>query len=513
MAADCHPPDETAEPGGKSPLLAFPPRPLTMKRIAIIGGGISGLSAAFRLQQQKEQGVPLEYALLESSSRLGGVLQTERFEDCILEAGPDSFLSEKKEAADLCRELGLADQLIASNDGARKTYILVKNRLVAMPDGLMFMVPTKVFPTMASPLFSAGTKLRMAREWFYAKQAKGPDESIASLLERHYGREVVDRLADPLLSGVYGSPASELSVRAVLPRFARMEEEHGSLGRGMLAAGKVRQEKTPQSTRSLFTSLAGGMQQMVDALVQRLAKSALRTGNPVESVQRADDGWWLASGGRAERFDAVILATPARQAAALLLPTSQAFSAELAQFRSTSSVIVNLVYDQIVRTQLPPGFGFLVPRSEGRRVLAVTFVHNKFKGRVPSHRALLRCFLGGAGNDAILDLPDDEMIRLVRDELRLTLGISADPLFTRVYRWKSAMAQYGVGHLDRLGRIAILRENLPGLALAGNTYGGIGIPDCVRSGNIAAAESLHALGFSQPASQLPPAGQTSPVPA
>jgi oxygen-dependent protoporphyrinogen oxidase len=480
-----------------------------MKRIAIIGGGISGLSAAFRLQQKKEEGAPLEYALFEATSRLGGVLRTERVEDCLIEAGPDSFLSEKREAGDLCRELGLGDQLIGSNDGARKTYILVKNRLVPIPDGLIFMVPTKIFPTVVSPLFSARTKLRMAREWFYPKQATGRDESIASLVERHYGREVVDRLADPLLSGVYGSPASELSVRAVLPRFALMEEKHGSLGRGMLAARKISQEKRPNSTPSLFTSLAGGMQQMVDALVRRLAKSALRTENSVDSVQRDDEGWLLAAGGRSERFDAVIMATPARNAAKLLLATSRAVSAELAGIHSTSSVIVNLVYDQPVRSQLPPGFGFLAPHSEGRRVLAVTFVHNKFDGRVPSHRALLRCFLGGARNHAILELPDHKMIELVRDELRLTLGISADPAFARVHKWKSVMAQYGVGHLERVTRIAILRENLPGLALAGNAYGGIGIPDCVRSGNDAAVESLRALGFGQAASRLSPAARTS----
>src|SRR5216684_7413665 len=209
-----------------------------MKRIAIIGGGISGLSAAFALEEQRRSGAPLEYVLFESTPRLGGVLVTDRVDGCLVEAGPDSFLTEKPWAADLCRQVGLGDQLIGSNDAARKTYILVKGRLVAIPDGLMFMVPTKLLPTAFSPLFSLGTKLRMAREWFHPPRTADQDETVASLVERHYGAEMVERLADPLLSGVYGGEASQLSVRAVLPRFTEMEASHGSLGRAMLAARK-----------------------------------------------------------------------------------------------------------------------------------------------------------------------------------------------------------------------------------------------------------------------------------
>src|SRR5712692_6494222 len=244
-----------------------------MKRIAIIGGGISGLSAAFAFEEQRCSGTQLEYVLFESTSRLGGVLVTERVDGCLVEAGPDSFLTEKPWAADLCRQVGLGDQLIGSNDAARKTYILVKGRLVAIPDGLMFMVPTKLLPTAFSPLFSLGTKLRMAREWFHPPRTADQDETVAALIERHYGAEMVDRLADPLLSGVYGGEASDLSVRAVLPRFAEMEAKYGSLGRGMLAARKM----APNGpSRPLFTSLKDGMQQLVDAILARLPESSLR---------------------------------------------------------------------------------------------------------------------------------------------------------------------------------------------------------------------------------------------
>src|SRR5579863_108128 len=209
-----------------------------MTRIAIIGGGISGLAAAYELEEKRRTGLEVEYVLFESSNRLGGVLRTERVDGCLVEAGPDSFVTEKPWAADLCRALGLGEELIGSNDADRKTYILTRGRLVEMPDGLMFMVPTKILPTGLSPLFSLKTKLRMARELFHPPRAVERDESVASFVERHYGSEMVDRLADPLLSGVYGGEAANLSVRAVLPRFAEMEKTHGSLGRGILAARK-----------------------------------------------------------------------------------------------------------------------------------------------------------------------------------------------------------------------------------------------------------------------------------
>src|SRR5579863_9214949 len=256
-----------------------------MKRIAIIGGGISGLSAAFTLEKQRRAGASLEYVVYESTPRLGGVLVTERVDGCLVEAGPDSFLTEKPWASDLCRELGLSDELIGSNDADRKTYIVAKGRLALIPDGLMFMVPTKIMPTVMSPLFSVRTKLRMAGEWFHPPRRADADETVAAFVERHYGPEMVDRLADPLLSGVYGGEASQLSVRAVLPRFAEMEASHGSLGRAMLAARKRMPQSSKAPPRPLFTSLKDGMQQLVDAVLSRLPSSALRTNTPVQAIQ------------------------------------------------------------------------------------------------------------------------------------------------------------------------------------------------------------------------------------
>jgi oxygen-dependent protoporphyrinogen oxidase len=468
-----------------------------MTRIGIIGGGISGLAAAFELEEQRSAGADLDYVLYESSPRLGGVLRTEHIDGCLVEAGPDSFITEKPWATDLCRALGLGAQLIGSNDAVRKTYILTKGRLVEMPDGLMFMVPTKILPTGLSPLFSWKTKLRMTQELLLPPRAVADDkndhdESVAAFVERHYGSEMVDRLADPLLSGIYGGEAASLSVRAVLPRFAEMERTHGSLGRAMLAARKNGRNKMSAGPSKpappLFTSLKNGMQHLAETVVSRLSPTALLTNAPVQAIQREAESWVVSAGLQSDQFDSVVVALPAPAAAQVLRIVSPELAAELAAIQYSSSITVGLGYDRQVRQSLPPGFGFLVPRSEGKKLLAATFVHNKFPHRAPEDRALLRCFFAGRNAEDVWQLGDEQIIGIVRNELQQILGLRAEPLFARVYKWKSAMAQYGVGHLDRLDRIELLRQQLPGLALAGNAYRGIGVPDCIRSGRDAATQ-------------------------
>lgn len=476
-----------------------------MKRIAIIGGGTSGLSAAITLERARAAGAELEYAVFEAAPRLGGVLITERVDDCLVEAGPDSFLTEKSWGLDFVRSLGLGDQLIGSNDPDRITYILVKGRLVPIPDGLMFMVPTKIAPIIATPLFSWGAKLRFAREYFQKPNARGGerDETVAELVERHFGPEMVDRLADPLLAGVYGGAAADLSAAAVLPRFVEMEKRYGSLSRGMLQARKQRAAAgagapNPGSAPPLFTSLKGGMQQLVDAIVPQLAAGAARTGNKVVAIGRQDEKWMVApEQGSMEEFDSVIMALPANQAGLLLERISAPLAEELQQVPYSSSMVVVCGYDQRDLAAVPPGFGFLVPRSEGRRILACTFVHVKFPHRAPPGRGLVRCFIGGWGNETVLDMPDDEVFAAVAKDLRDIVGITAAPRFARVYRWRGAMAQYVRGHLARVRRIDELRRGIPGLELAGNAYRGIGVPDCIASGITAASDLLVQFGFAK----------------
>ena len=310
-----------------------------MKRIAIIGGGISGLSAAFYLEKARAAGADLEYTLFESGQRLGGSMYSDRVEGCLVEAGPDSFLTEKPWALALCKELGIADQLIGSNDAQRKTYIVVKGRLVVMPDGLMFMVPTQLVPTALSSLFSWSTKLRMARELLHPPRPMQTDETVAQLVERHFGAEVVDRLADPLLSGVYGGDAGKLSARAVLPRFVEMEEKYGSLSRAMLAAHKKMMAMRKEPPRPLFTSLQDGMQQMVDAIAARLDPESIRLRTHVLRVYPEDSSWRVAVEMNGdERFDAVLIATPANVAGTLLDGVDRGLARNLLDITYSSSV-------------------------------------------------------------------------------------------------------------------------------------------------------------------------------
>ncbi|MBV9340625.1 MAG: protoporphyrinogen oxidase [Acidobacteria bacterium] len=462
-----------------------------MRRIAIVGGGISGLSAAFELERQRREGAPVEYVLFESSSRFGGVIKTERVDDCIVEAGADSFLTEKPWAADLCRELGLEDQFIGSKDHQKTSFILVNGRLRPIPDGLVFMIPTKLRAVFFSPLFSWRTKLKILREWFDPPPAAGADATVADFIERHYGPEMVERVADPLLAGIYGASARELSVAAVLPRLVDMAGKYGSLGRAMAAM----RASIAGNQRPLFTSLRQGMEQMVDRLLAQIPAGACRRpGTRVEAVGRESLKWQVRNAGRTEEFDAVIVATPA-PGAAELLKTIAPLAGELCTIGYSSSMMAVLGWEEAVRRVIPGGFGFLVPRGEKLRIRAVTFVHNKFPERAPPDRALIRCFLGGSGDEAILDSSEDEIRTLICRELEQMLGIAQKPLFLRIYRWKKVMARYGLGHRARIERINHHLRSLPGLALAGNAYDGIGVPDCVRSGSGAAKKVLAELAL------------------
>jgi oxygen-dependent protoporphyrinogen oxidase len=470
-------------------------------RIAIIGGGIAGLAAAYELEKARGSGAAVEYTLIEERPRLGGSLASEIVGGAVLERGPDSFLTEKPAAAELCRELGLGDELIPSNDAARKTYILTHNRLVALPDGLMFLVPTKLVPTAMTRLFSVRTKMRMAMELLHPPRPSDGDESVAALVERHFGQEAVDRLADPLLSGIYGGDATQLSAQTVLPRLVAMETKYGSLTRGMLAAHRKMRamaKTTPNGTNrsgAIFTALRGGMSQLVGAIVARLDGRRIRSSTPVSGIEKTANGWSVQASGATETFDALIVATQAWVAGKLLAPVDEALGSELGGIPYSSSITVNLIYDEGKLGTLPEGFGFLVPAVEGRDVLACTFAHRKFLGRTPQGKAVFRAFLGGMKRTDLLAESDEALVAVVRREMSeilgvKTIGAEVEPEFAQVTRWRRAMAQYAVGHKERMQRINARLAALPGLRLVGNAYDGIGVPDCIRLGRNAAKELL-----------------------
>jgi protoporphyrinogen/coproporphyrinogen III oxidase len=477
--------------------------PLSLRRIAVLGGGISGLTAAYTLAQARRAGAPVEEFLIEASERLGGVIQTERVEGFVVEGGPDSFISEKPEAAALCRELGLGDLLIGSNDAERKTYILHRGHLVPLPDGLMLLVPTRFWPLMNSPLLSFGSKVGIIGEWFaQPRKAGDTDESVASFVRRHFGDAMLENIVEPLLAGVYGGDSGSLSVASVLPRFVEMERKYGSLVRGALETKWNRDKvskgsKSPAKpkTPSLFMTMKNGLGELIKSLGDRLEPSCLHLGQRVIGIERVTPDWRspyriCCEGNVSYEADAIVLALPAHECAKLLPTLSPALAEALGAIPYSTAATLTLGFDARAVKSLPPGFGFLVPKKEGRKLVACTFVHKKFPYRVPEGKAMLRCFLGGARDPEVLQHSDEEILKSVWRELCSILILHDEPLFWQVSRWPSAMAQYTVGHQKRVERIRNQIEKFPRIYLAGNAYSGIGLSDCIRTGRNAAKQAL-----------------------
>ncbi|HTS64113.1 MAG TPA: protoporphyrinogen oxidase [Candidatus Acidoferrales bacterium] len=454
-----------------------------MSRTIIVGGGISGLAAAYYLARSGQPST-----IVESRPRLGGVIQTEHVDGCTIEAGPDSFLSIKPAALELIRDLGLAGDVIGSNDHLRVTFVKKNGRLVPLPDGLMMMVPTKILPLLTTSLVSLGTKARMGMELLRAPKVRAEDESVADFVREHYGQEAVDYLAEPLLSGIYGGDPRRLSVTAVLPRFVELAAKYGSLTRGVLAMRA--QAPKGREAAPLFRTLKGGLGQMVDAIQAFIqAKTEVVQGR-AETIERCDAGYRVRLSGQWIDAGRVVVACEAHSAGPLASDLDPRLGELLAAVPYSSSMTVAMGYDAAGFARLPVGFGFLVPKKERRRLVACTWVGTKFSNRVPEGKVVARCFLGGMEDAGVLSESDDAIVAAVTQELRDIAGVTARPRFTRISRWPNSMAQYTVGHPARLAEIESRVAALPGLHVAGNAYQGIGIPDCIRMGRAAAEKIL-----------------------
>ena len=471
-----------------------------LPHVVIVGGGITGLAAAYYLEKKaQETGTPLRYTLLERAPVLGGKLISQETDGYLVEGGPDSFLTRKPWALTLCRELGLDDDLIGTNEAQRKVYVLSGGRLHPLPEGVMLIVPTEFLPFATSSLISVPGKLRMGMDLIIPPRREDSDETLGSFVRRRLGQEALDKIAEPLLSGIHVSDAERLSLKSSFPRLMDVERKYGSLIRGMLAARRAMagSHNGSQPAPPMFMTLRGGMGQMVDALAARLDAGAVRTGCQVTSLERAHgDGppyRVRVQDGEALHADAVILTTPSDVSGRLLRDLDPALAGELAGIRYVSTAVVSLGYRPQPGLSPWNGFGFIIPKSEKRRITACTWTSTKFKHRAPEDHKLLRCFVGGPGREEMVDLDDDELLRVVRDELADIMGLHAAPDLVRIYRWRKANPQYDLNHLDRVEGMRARAGTHPGLFLAGCSYDGVGVPDCVRQAESAADGVLESL--------------------
>lgn len=473
------------------------------QHVVVVGGGIAGLSAAWYLQQEaSRQAIEVTVTVLERSNQWGGKIQTEQVVGSgdvpfILEAGPDAFLTRKPWALELARELGLSERILKVNQQNSRTFVLHGGKPIPLPEGLQLLVPTRLMPFLRSPLFSWWGKIRVGLERFIPPHASGEDETLADFVCRRLGAEALDRLAEPLLSGVYNAEPEQQSIQATFPQFPALEKRYGSLLRGMQESQR---ERVPDDTPP-FISFENGTHELINALVNQL-RGDLRLNAVVHSITKDDaTGYQLRmEDGSAVSADAVILATPAKVSAVLLREVAPQASDQLSAIRYAS---IGAAYVGFRRRDVPHplnGFGVVIPSSEGRSIDGMTWITSKWNHRAPSDHVLLRVFFGGPHTRSMMDLEDAQVMKIVCDELRTVLGIQTQPLFQRIFRWQDGYPQYDLGHLER---VAAIERALPdGLLVTGSSYRGVGVPDCVKQGQAAARQALDRLGTLQSVSSV-----------
>ena len=487
-----------------------------MKRIIIIGGGITGLGAAYKVTRAASEGHKVDFILIEKDPRLGGKIITEIVPDpagegrFIVDGGPDCFLTEKTACHRIARLTGIFDDELPTDDSRRRTLILSRGKLHPMPDGVMMFAPTKFIPFVTTGLFSWPGKIRMGMDLFIPPKKVKPgalnDETLESFVVRRMGRECLDRLAEPLVGGVHASDPARMSLAATFPRLLEMEQKYGSLMKGFLAARRMVEEmrrkyppKPGQKPRTFFTSFVNGMQQLTDRMAEVAGREKMRIGISVHSIQSIGQNRWVASlsDGSTIEGDGVIVATESWAAEPLLRPLDPTIADALASIPCTSSATISFAFkEEEVGFDLN-AFGVLCPLVEDRALMAATYSSTKWPGRAPKGRVLLRGFVGGPHNQEIMKRSDEELVRIVLSEFRDILGLNpkAMPLFTRLYRWPLGMPQYTIGHLERVELIEKRSGQIPGFALAGGSYRGVGLPNCIESGERAVSKILNEWGI------------------
>ncbi|TWT30864.1 protoporphyrinogen oxidase [Blastopirellula retiformator] len=464
-------------------------------KIAIIGGGISGLAAAHRLQ---ELAPATEITLYEAGERLGGVLETQQCGDYLVEQSADNFITNVPWGLDLCRRLGIESELLQTNDALRKAYVVNRGKLIEVPAGFLLMAPGRAWPILTSPILSWRGKLRLAWEYFVPARKETSDECLQDFVVRRLGQETYERLVQPLIGGIYTADPKKLSVAATMKQFVEMERKHGGLIRGMRKRSASAEKSDGGARYSMFVAPRGGMSAIVDAISACLPGESIRLNTPVRSVERLEnDRWQVTTDEGATAFDGVIMAAPAPAAAQIMQSGDAALAADLAQIQYAGCAIVLLGVRREQITRPIAGFGFVAPEVENRQILASSFASYKFPGRAPEDSVLIRTFVGGACHPERNELPEEELRKIVTAELADLVGLTGEPELFAVRRWSAQMPQYHVGHLELVERIERRAAELPGLQLVGNAYHGVGVPLCIRTAEEAAAKLVAQLELSE----------------
>lgn len=473
------------------------------RTVAIVGGGISGLATAFALSERAAAaGLSIRCTVLDPGPAWGGKIVTHRIGDLVTEAGPDSFLSNKPAGLQLVEKLGLYGQLINTNETGKKASVYSGGKLRELPEGLVVISPGQIGPFLKSGLLTVGGLIRMGLDLVMPAKRPTGDESLASFFRRRFGRQAFERMMEPLMAGIYAGDAEQMSLKATFPRFLELEQEHGSVIRGMMAAqATATGEPKASPKRTMFVSLKNGLEELVTALVRRLTDQGvtLRSGVAVESlrVRSHQLGRWtydvMLGDGSALSVDSLVLATPAYVSADLLRPLTPIASGLLDMIPYASTATIAIVYPASVIGGAVQGFGFVVPRVEQRDLIAATWTSIKWPHRAPPDQLMVRCYVGGVGREAILQLDDQALVNRVKAELRQICGVTAEPTYVEVNRWMKAMPQYQLGHLERLEQAEGALSRYGGLVLTGAAYRGVGIPDCIRHGDSAADKVVRSL--------------------